>query len=689
MKSSYYFMIGLIVVLLTACSSSDNNNNGDSTPATMSGTAVKGIVQGATVTANELASNGDVLRVVGTATTDDDGTYSIELSDEYDGGPIEIVMSATSGTTNMICDVRPACGQVAFGDPVPLDNNFSMSAMVGAANSGDNLTVQITPYTSMAARRAKAADALTQAAVQAANSEVTNLLGGLDILRLEPVDLTDQEDIDDADAETQLYGAFVSAIGRMAYEGDDDVDAAIDLLARSFEEGTLFADDSDGDDDAQISLQEIIDSVGDQLDDLDLDDDTGVLASLQSDVNDAEGGVIDPEPSPNAGDSNIELAKALMTEIRTWGTELESLESPADEFADEIEMAGEVSGDALTALTNSMAGAISLMGTTLFETSQGEAGTYPYTGGVDGETGAGNVTISISQGTVTVTIEGTLNTETLDLTLAFTVLGQSFSEFSADFSGTISNSGLSATISDTEATIGFSEPVSFDVETVDLVDPLTVDSLGLSGNVELTQVGETDPVSFEGGMSIEGERFATTTEDDFIPTSFSLNGEFSNTNNSFSSTVSAELDNTSSFNAASDVSSTNFPDATLTMVFTADLADLPEAQLTIVVNSTGFDDTDEDLLGNVSITISHGGVTTRLVLSEESTDDTVTYTLTATNQDGAQLVLTGTAPTSDESNVSDFSGTISVGSTQVGSLSELGDGILKISYNDGTFETVN
>ncbi len=163
---------GLLVlsasVLLSGCfkdmTASDSNTVAQSQEpgVEVAGAAMKGVIQQGIVTANRLLADKDgyyapdrlAAKPVLTA---DDGSYDLRLRGKADGWAL--VELQADGTTRMICDVVPQCDQadaepVAFGQPMPLDNNFRLSG------AGDLITetVHLTPLTHLAVALAARSD---------------------------------------------------------------------------------------------------------------------------------------------------------------------------------------------------------------------------------------------------------------------------------------------------------------------------------------------------------------------------------------------------------------------------------------------------------------------------------------------------------------------------------------------------
>jgi len=348
------------LIMVSACgggggsssSSSDDGLGGGSDPAMpaqVGGNAVKGIVIKGNVSARELDSAGAVLRVVGTAVTGSDGGYNLTLDASYQGGPIEIVLSSGPDTTT-VCDVGGGCGNRTDGltsadDPDNDDDlvidfgeeykpaNLSMTALLGDAQNGETIEVQVTPYTHLAAQRAKSAP-LTAASIDSANSEVSVLLGGIDILRTTPVDITNPASLNAASAFDITYSGLSAAIAMQApvdANHQPEIDQALADLSTGYAASGLFLSDD---------LQVILDNTDSALATVGVTDTTGVLASVQAVVDDAAGGPIDPQPNPNVGDSDVQKTRLFLSDLRTWGTVIDQeLDAPSQAFATQVELA--------------------------------------------------------------------------------------------------------------------------------------------------------------------------------------------------------------------------------------------------------------------------------------------------------------------------------------------------------------
>ena len=318
---------------LTACgggggSSSTDGDTSSFSSATTSGTAAKGILNKGVVTAVELGSDQTELRTLNTTVTDEKGTYALTIPASYTNGPIKVSI-ISDADTEMKCDISSGCGTradditdansnttVDFGEWYkPGADNIQMSALVASAASGASLAVNVTPFTTMAAKRALSEPTLDADAVANANSEVSALLG-VNVLTTKPVDITNLES--DATSNEIAYAALAAAIAESATKdtnGVPDINAAIEALATGFEDGTI----------SSTELQEIGTNAGTIFTAAGVTDTSGVVSALQDTATDANGADIDPEPADSATVSNVDKAKALVADFRSYANNMDSI----------------------------------------------------------------------------------------------------------------------------------------------------------------------------------------------------------------------------------------------------------------------------------------------------------------------------------------------------------------------------
>jgi hypothetical protein len=198
----------VIGTLLAACGGGGGGGGGV-TPATIppiSGTAAKGIISGATVTAYCGGVNAKPQVSIGTAITVADGSYSITPTQTC-SLPVEVVLTTTSGTRML---------DEATGNSVSLPSNFTMSAYIASVTGA--ITAHITPFTNMAAAVIDGASGVTPTSdnVSAAiNAVVSSVLGG-DALLYNAKPMTPASAVASTDPEIKKLAALLTAISAHA-----------------------------------------------------------------------------------------------------------------------------------------------------------------------------------------------------------------------------------------------------------------------------------------------------------------------------------------------------------------------------------------------------------------------------------------------------------------------------------------
>lgn len=686
----------------------DNKSEDQTADAVVSGAAAKGIVKAGIVTAEELNAAGDVIATIGNAITDADGTYSLTLEGNYTGGPIQISITADSNTQTK-CDVPAGCGgSIVFGD-FYTPSALTMVALLPDAQSGETLSVSITPFTHMAAARARAAATLDATAIANANSEVSNLLGGIDILNTPPIDITDSSAVDGAVSAVQVtYAALASALSNQGFvqpSGQPDLNAAIELLASSFVSGVIEADDVDGDDGAQISLQEIVSAAEETFEQAGIDDLTGKIIGLQSAINFAEAGdgTIDPQPSSTAADSDLAQVKAMVSDVRTWATVISNeVSASGSTFDHQVGLAAEVvsifgTGNFENTLAAAIEVALAYDGVRTDLADYTGLGDFVFDSGTIGSTTAGEITLS----------NGVINGYTVNMSVLLPEDGMTASTFEFGI-GSATIDSVQNTVSINSGAIGitFNEDYTIDYESASaLPDEANFDfdlDIAYTQNVDSTGVALVSPVTFAGALSFNLDVAVSAYDSTVVfvlPTTFNLSGEISNTLGekldaslvvNFSDTDVGDFDAPRSISLSAvtpykmsslAVASPTVADTTLESLIEAEIGlsflvqldDLPEASININANRTEFD------AGNGEITISYGN--RQLSLSASVTSSEFDGVLTITNQDGVVLELSLAA---DGGSL--LSGELSRNAINYGSLQETESGFLKITYTDGTFE---
>ena len=832
MKSSGFKAVSLIIALvLSACNS--GGGGGGPAPATgvsgvtLGGSAVKGIIKNGVVKAEELNADKSVKAQVGSATTGADGSYSLTVNSSYTGGPIQITITADA-TTEMKCDVPPPanCGTrsdgiadsnttVDFGEWYkPGVGNLTMTALVAEAATDDTLSVNVTPFTDMATRRAKEAATLDKTAVYDANSEVSVLLGGINILDTKPLDITNPTSISEGSATEKAYAALAAAIATLAdsSSGKPDINGALDTLASSFTGGAMMADDG-GTDASVISLKEIIDGAKSVLDEAGTVDTSGaIITNMQDALDSASGGVVDPEPSPTSGPITVDKIKTFVADVRTWGTVIDSeLSTKANAFSDQADLAStaaNASGELLMspALNNVVeaiggyidgtysdtdlstyglgftSGTISSSGSTytitdgVYDNGSGQTVTINLTGEVplDGTT-ASSFTLGITSATLNSdAADAVINSGTITLTTAsgYTIDWSAINDGTAaepDISGGSIDFDLSLTQKQDQTGAPLAATVTFTGKlAVTLTNPIkdtngdyiwiTPKTLVLSGGASSSDgnsldftlsanvtnadtfvphdnlsagyvksdiitwtYSDTDTVAGNDTFTLTSPILNATVVWDSVSGNATITQSYSdgyvyhNTSGPYASLTDA-LTGSSVLNDAYnnfyysggyiwidgeggytvDITASNFAvdgsvdgvlvdpdfvledsthwlDASVGLSFNLQLTDLPKASVTISADRTDYQS------GNATLTIVYG--TRKIAITGDFTDSTATGSVDVTNQDGVTMTISG-------ADLDAGTGSITYNGTTYATITSMSNGLTKISYSDGTFETL-
>ncbi len=379
-RKPYLYLLPAVAALsLVACG---GGGGGDTPPpaeptsinANLSGKAAKGIIIRGRVVASELNADGSVKNAnVGETTTDDNGRYQLTTNNSYEGGPIEITVSRADDTL-MVCDALSGCGNSADpsgpnGPTIDFGERYNpaslnMTAMLPSVANGATVSAQVTPFTHMAAKRARqvaqAGGTLNAATVATANQAVSNLLGGLNILAIEPVDVTDDSAVNGVSATDDRVITYASLVAAIAELADDDANGAPDLEkvlddlalddSGSFSASTLGAIS----DKAKLTRQQTP-----KPDDL-----SGSFTKIDDSVTLAQnsGGSITPVTG-FAGDSNLDKAYAFMADLRTWGTVIgNEARNPARAFETQIDLSERAADSFNGSLSDALGAAASAIG---------------------------------------------------------------------------------------------------------------------------------------------------------------------------------------------------------------------------------------------------------------------------------------------------------------------------------------
>ncbi len=169
----------------------------------VSGNAVKGPVNGATVTAYAV-SNGTMGSMLASATTDSTGNFTLSIGNY--AGPLMLQMSSGTYTD----EATGTMMTVAAGDV--------MTAVMTSVSSGGTVTgIQMTPLTSMAEAMARnMTGGMTDASIAAANAAIGNYFMVSDILHTRPMNPLVANSGTGATQDMKNYGMAIAAMSQYA-----------------------------------------------------------------------------------------------------------------------------------------------------------------------------------------------------------------------------------------------------------------------------------------------------------------------------------------------------------------------------------------------------------------------------------------------------------------------------------------
>ncbi len=179
---------------------------------TLSGTAAKGLMANATVTAHAVKADGTVDdAALGTATTDGHGAYQL-VFDATKDQPYVIRVVATADTTHV---------DELTGTAKPLPAGFTMRSLFVPTGTGAvAVTASVTPFSEMAVAAAqKASGGITAASAGQAISTVTQLLG------FDPVGVAVVPAADAGTVAQQQMAVMLAAVSQLVADGAAGCDA--------------------------------------------------------------------------------------------------------------------------------------------------------------------------------------------------------------------------------------------------------------------------------------------------------------------------------------------------------------------------------------------------------------------------------------------------------------------------------
>lgn len=221
--------LAMLSLALGACGGGGGGVGGSPAPvsSTISGSASKGTLKNAVVTAYKVTADGKKGDKLGDTRTDNKGVYSLTVSGYT--GPVLLEMT-TDAASRMTCDIPAGCGGSSrFGDDVAVA--MTLSSVLSNVQGGA-VTSAITPFTHLAARRALA-NGLTKAEIEKDLTQVAAIFNLSDLNATQPADVTTASTAA-ASLDAQRYALLNAAIGQLA-GAPGGVNAKLDQLEAQIE----------------------------------------------------------------------------------------------------------------------------------------------------------------------------------------------------------------------------------------------------------------------------------------------------------------------------------------------------------------------------------------------------------------------------------------------------------------------
>lgn len=315
----------LALVGCSGGSSSSGSDVGDfgSSSATVSGSAVKGIMKSATVTAFELDANGERIGSVGTTETDAEGQYELSLGGSYQGGLVEIEVTVNE-RTRMVCDAA-ACGTV--GADVELPATFKLSSITGKAGNDNTLSAPVTAWSTMASKRTRALIAQGKSVSDANRQAVAevNQVAGFDVSRTNAKAVTN---LGGSSASEQQAAIMNAVVAELVFAGGNAAEG-LESFASALDDGVA---GNDGDSFTAEVLASTTRDLVDSQPDLAPEAKDSLNTQVAEYDNNPDGVAPTYDESLDVADDatqaeKIEAFKSFVGQVRTWGATIEGLDS--------------------------------------------------------------------------------------------------------------------------------------------------------------------------------------------------------------------------------------------------------------------------------------------------------------------------------------------------------------------------
>ncbi len=311
------------ILIISACGGGggggDSENYNVESVNPISGTAVKGIIINGIVNIYGVTGGKkDTTVSLATGTTDENGNYDLEIENYV--GPIFVEVTADPNVSKMICDIRPSCDEIPFGEEVDLDNNFKIKAVVGKLELDTPVTTNINTLTSLIAMSVEEKNRVNLSEVNNANSEVAELFGLEGKLsEMSVIDITNPENLVNASEDDLYMSVMNSAIAANAMNDGSELTEGLNNLFSDFAVSGGFLNNGE---DTDVSVESIFTSASEifESDEFSNIEAGGLKAKIS--IKKVQASMMAPGsksvsmPTEQPKENSIEEAKTLIDNIR-------------------------------------------------------------------------------------------------------------------------------------------------------------------------------------------------------------------------------------------------------------------------------------------------------------------------------------------------------------------------------------
>lgn len=658
-------------LLLVACGPKPTPNP---TTSKISGVASLDLINGGAVTVYALDDSGAKGKVLGTATTKSDGSYSVDIG-TYTGN---VIVEVAGGTYT-----DEATGEAK--------TNGTLRAALPEVTG--NVSVAVTPMTEIAVLNA---GTLTKDNINKANS-LASSVAGVDIIKTMPANVT-SSDSATASVDEQTYGLMLASISQMIKDGNAaGVSEAIGAIK----------DDLSDDNQLNSTGGKLMSALGAFIDPANTKNKTNLHTLNETKLDDAITYIKDNPITPVADTPNLNKAKALIADLRNTVLSIYNyqgagtpgiVETPFNNLADELKTKIEPDLtdvvdrigwiiESNNTVAKGATGTFSRGSNTLTITQGETTDSFKVTDTTGATIDSGILTLN-SDPAVTDPTSGTFEANmktasgTLTVNLNYTGIISSGQYTSMTFTGSITAPDFSLDFSEggrkLYATFAVrpDSPEEIYPTSVLLAARITTSTAKMDGSLDISTVWQSN--NYDGwGNSCYG---------DVVPKTGTFDGSFQElkdgapTGVKFSGTITGKWDNADTYNGCTGDSSKNFTKWSASFDGTIEAPSRPKIVTFLKITQSAYNEVKVDV--SYTETKTDGTVAS---LSGSGTINDGILDASLTNQDGMKVNISF-----DDSKSKDkrFTGTIETsGGTKEADLYTVNN-VPKVKYIDNFFESI-